>query len=58
MFAAKTGEDLFIYMLSNRKLISNVQSTIEVEVLKWNRFDKVFEEKHKRQYLPFFIQMP
>jgi hypothetical protein len=55
VFAAKTGEDLFIYMLSNRKLISNVQSTIEVEVLKWNRFDKVFEEKHKRQYLPFFI---
>jgi hypothetical protein len=55
VFAAKTGKDLFIYMLSNRKLISNVQSTIEVEVLKWNPFDKVFEEKHKRQYLPFFI---
>lgn len=58
MFAAKTGKDLYIYMLSNRKLISNVQSTIEVEVLKWLPSDKKFEVTTKRQYLPFFIQMP
>lgn len=38
--------------------MSNVQSTIEVEVLRWSSSDKALNVDKKRQYLPFFIQPP
>jgi hypothetical protein len=31
-----TSTDLFIYCLSNRRLINNMHSSLEIEVLKWN----------------------
>lgn len=42
-------------MLTNRRLINNLQSTLEVEVWTWNDSDNCLEEHAKRQYLPFFI---
>lgn len=33
---ASRRDDLFIYMFTNRKLINNMQSTLEVEILRWN----------------------
>jgi hypothetical protein len=36
IFAVRNTNTLYFYVLTNRKLINNMQSTIEVEVWKWN----------------------
>lgn len=58
VFATMSGNQLYFYILSNRKLVSNVQSTIEIEVLKWSSSDNAIVGHHPRQYLPFFVQPP
>lgn len=37
--------DLYIYMLTNRRLPNNMQSTVEVEIFKWNDQGKVPDER-------------
>jgi hypothetical protein len=55
VFAVRNSKELFIYVLTNRRLINNMQSTVEIEVWKWTDCNKI--EVHKpREYLPFFIR--
>lgn len=54
MFAVRSDR-LYLYVLTNRRLINNLQSTLEIEVWRWNDSDNCIEEHTQRQYLPFYI---
>jgi hypothetical protein len=53
LFAVRNSETLFFYVLTNRRLINNMQSTLEIEVWKW--VDNNLQVHQPRMYLPFYI---
>ena len=48
-------DELYIYVFTNRKMINNLQSTMEVEVWKLNNKNEL-KIHAKRQYVPFYIK--
>jgi len=54
LFAVR-DDQLYFYVLTNRRLINNLQSALEIEIWRWNDSDNCIEDHVKRQYLPFFI---
>jgi len=48
-------ETLYFYVLTNRKLINNIDSTLEVEVFKWDYQISELVVVKPRMYLPFLL---